>query len=61
MVDTSKPSYNVEFDPINNPHGIINVGNANGLGIDEVLQIGKRIGQIRRSDVWAVPAAVSAL
>jgi bacillolysin len=61
MVDTSKPSYNVGFDPVSNPHGIINVGDAKGLGIDEVLQIGRTDLVVSSApNVWAVPAAVSA-
>jgi bacillolysin len=61
MLDTSKPSYNAGFDPVGNPHGIINVGDAKGLGIDEVLQIGRTDLVISTApNVWAVPAAVSA-
>jgi Zn-dependent metalloprotease len=61
MVDTSKASYNAGFDPINNPHGVIDIGDAKGVGVDQVLQIGSAdLVTSATPNAWNVPGAVSA-
>ena len=60
MADTTKLSYNPQFDPLLDPRGVITIADAEGAFLNDVLQ--SSVGTVT-SDLpgqWAVPAAVSA-
>ncbi|MFO1501045.1 MAG: M4 family metallopeptidase [Verrucomicrobiota bacterium] len=60
LSDTSKPSFNPAFDPINNPRGVITVADARNATLDEVKFAGAQIVTSHFKDLWDVPAAISA-
>lgn len=60
LADTSKRSYNAAFDPINDPHGVITIADAQGASVQEVLLGASRIVSGNAPDRWDVPAAISA-
>lgn len=60
MADTSKKCFNAAFDPLQDPHGVITIADAEGLSPDQTLQTPVAIVASPRMGDWSVPAAVSA-
>lgn len=60
LADTSKQSYNPNFNPLQDPHGVITIADGQGLSINDVLTTAVPTVSSRNFATWEVPAAVSA-